>query len=70
MLVVGTSCRDALQLANMALKLPQNFYLLMEKPFGGLLTIRWQSATGKHLLLYPQGDRSGLRQPKKDNHQH
>ena len=30
----GNSCRDALPCANMALKLPQYFYLLMEKPLG------------------------------------
>ena len=24
----------------------------------------------KHLFQYPQGDRSGLRKPKKDKHQH
>ena len=30
----------------------------------GLLTIRWHSATRKHLFLYPQGGRSGLRKPK------
>ena len=36
----------------------------------GLLTIRPQSATRKHLFLYPQGDRPGLRKPKKDKHQH
>ena len=28
------------------------------------------SATRKHLVLYPQGDRSGVRKPKKDKHQH
>ena len=28
----GNSCRDTLPCANMALKLPQNFYRLMEKP--------------------------------------
>ena len=28
------SCRDALQCANMALKLPWYFYLLIEKPLG------------------------------------
>ena len=28
------SCRDALPCANMALKLPRYFYLLMEKPLG------------------------------------
>ena len=31
-----------------------------------LLTIRWHSATRKRLLLYPQGDRSGLKKPEKD----
>ena len=30
-----------------------------------LLTIRRHSATGKHLFLDPQGDRSGLSKPKK-----
>ena len=30
----GNSCRDALSHGNIALKLPQYFYLLMEKPFG------------------------------------
>ena len=30
----GNSCRDTLPCANMALKLPQYFYLLMEKPLG------------------------------------
>ena len=29
-----------------------------------LLTIRWHSATRKHLFLYPQNDRSGVRKPK------
>ena len=28
------------------------------------------SLARKHLFLYPQGDRSSLRNPKKDNHQH
>ena len=30
----GNSCRDTLPCINMALKLPQYFYLLMEKPLG------------------------------------
>ena len=30
----GNSCRDALSCMNMALKLTQYFYLLMEKPLG------------------------------------
>ena len=68
------SFRDTLPCTNMALKLPQYFYLLMEKPFAtskfDLLTIRWHSATRKHLFPYPQGDRSGLGKPKKDKHQH
>ena len=62
----GNSCRDALPCTNMALKLPQYFYLLMEKLLVatskfGLLTIRQHSATSaqcKHLFPYPQGDRS------------
>ena len=28
------------------------------------------SATKKNLFLYPEGERSGLRKPKKDKHQH
>ena len=32
----------------------------------GLLTVRQHNATKKHLFLYPQGDRSGLRKPKKE----
>ena len=65
------SRRDALPYANMALKLPQYFYLLMEKPLGcyfqvwSLPTTKLHSATRKHLFLYAQGDRSGLRKPKK-----
>ena len=39
-------------------------------PSTGLFTIRQHSATRKHLPLYPQGDRSGLRKLKKDKHQH
>ena len=34
------SCRDALPCANMALKLPQYFYLLMEKPLGRYFQVR------------------------------
>ena len=67
------SCTDALPCVNMALKLPQYFYLLMEKPLGHYfqvqsLTIRWHIATRKHMFQYPQGDRSGLRKSKKDKH--
>ena len=34
------SCRDAVPCANMALKLPQYFYLLMEKAFGRYFQVR------------------------------
>ena len=56
-------------MCNMALKLPW-YDLLTEKPIGCyfkfvVLTIRRQSATREHLFLYPQGDRLGLRKPKK-----
>ena len=44
--------------------------LLVANSKFGLLTIRQYSATRKHLFPYPQGDRSGLRKPKKDKHQH
>ena len=63
-----SSCREALPCANMALRLPCYFHLLMEKPLGryfSLLTIRRHSATRKHLFPDPQGDRPGLRKPKK-----
>ena len=30
----------------------------------------YDQATRKHLFLYPQGDRPGLRKPKKGKHQH
>ena len=33
------------------------------------VSIRQHIATRKHLFLYPQGDRSGLRKPKKVKHQ-
>ena len=36
----GNSCRDALPCVNMALKLPQYFYLLMEKPLGRYFQVR------------------------------
>ena len=36
----------------------------------GLLTIRQHSATRKHLLLYPQDVRSGMRSQKRDKYQH
>ena len=36
----GISCRDALPCVNMALKLPQYFYLLMKKPLGCYFQVR------------------------------
>ena len=36
----GNSCRDALPCANMALKLPRYFYLLMEKSLGRYFQVR------------------------------
>ena len=67
----GNSCRDTLPCMNMALKLPQYFYLLIESLLVatskfGLLTARQHSATRKHLFPYPQGDKSGQRKPKKE----
>ena len=64
---------DALPCVNMVLKLPWYFYLLMENPVGcypkfDTLTIRWHSAIRKHLFLYPQGDSSVLKKPKKEFH--
>ena len=56
---------------NMELKLSQYFYLLMEKPLGCYFQV-WSpyimrhSAARKFLFLYTQGDRSGLKKPKKE----
>ena len=36
----GNSCRDALPYANIALKLPRYFYLLVEKPLGRYFQVR------------------------------
>ena len=44
--------------------------ILVATPKFDLLTIRWYNATRKHLFQYPQGDKSGLRKPKKDKDQH
>ena len=65
------SCRDTLHFhVRHCTKTTQYFYLVREKPLVaasklGLLTIRWHSATRKHLFLYPQGDRSDWRKPKR-----
>ena len=41
--------------------LPTVITLLVAAFKFGLLTIRWDTASRKHLFLYPRGDRSGLR---------
>ena len=71
----GNSCRDALPCANMTLKLPRCFYLLMEKPLDRYFQVwssYYQAAQCNQktpIPVYPQGDRSGLGKPKKDKHQ-
>ena len=62
------SCRDNF-MSDVALKLSRYFYLLMEKPHGCYLQVwcpYYQAAQCNHktLVLYPKGDRSGLRKPK------
>ena len=69
-LVVTNDTQGPPEIVDMALQLPQYFYqpvgkILVATSKFGVLTIRWHSATRKHLFLYPQGDRSGLRKPKK-----
>ena len=43
-------------------------YLVATFKFG-ILMVRQHSAIRKNLILYPQGDRSSLRKPKKGKHQ-
>ena len=64
------SCRGAIPCPNMTLQLPQYFHLLMEKPLGCYFQVRspnYQVAqpNQKTPIPNPQGDRSGLRKPKK-----
>ena len=71
----GNSCRDALPCANMALKLLQYFYLLMEKTLGRYFQVRSPycqavKCNQKTPIPYPQGDRSGQKKTKKDKHLH
>ena len=54
-------------MCDMALQIPEYFYLLAATSNYGLLTLRWHSATKKQLFLHPQGDQSRLR--KKNEHQ-
>ena len=65
--------RDALPCMNMALKLPQYFYLLMEKPLGRYFQVwppYYQAAQCNQKAPIPVSSRSGLGKPKKDKHQH
>ena len=71
----GNSCRVALPCANMALKLSQYFYLLMEKSLGRYFQVgspHYQAGqcNQKTPILVSSRDRSGLRKPKEDKHQH
>ena len=73
----GNSCRDALPYANMPLKLPPYFYLMMEKPHGHYFQVQspyYQAAQCNQKMPkpYPEGDRSDMRKPKKkkDKNQH
>ena len=63
----GNSCRDALPCANMALKLPRYFYLLMEKPLGRYFQIRspyYQPAQCNQKTLIPVSSRRQVRSEK------
>ena len=72
---IGNSCRDVLPLSNMALKLLQYFYLLMQKPIGCYFKVQssyfhMAQYNQKTPIPYPQGESSDLRKPKKVKHQH
>ena len=65
----GNSCRDALPCANMKLKLPGYFYLLMEKPLGHYFQV-WSPYYVAHCnqktpISCILSDRSGQSMPKK-----
>ena len=63
----GNSCRDALPCANMALKLPRYFYLLMEKPLGRYFQVRspyYQAAQCNQKTLIPVSSRRQVRSEK------
>ena len=63
----GNSCRDALPYANMALKLPQYFFLLMEKPLGRYFQFRfpyYQAAKCNQKTPIPISSRRQVRSEK------
>ena len=64
------SCRDALPCANMTLKLPQCFYLLMEKPLAYYFQVRssyYQVAQCNQKTPFPVSSRSQVRPEKAKN---
>ena len=63
----GCSCRDALPCANMTLKLPLYFYLLMEKPLGRYFQVRspyYQAAQYNQKTPIPVSSRWQIRSGK------
>ena len=69
------SCRDTLPCANMALKLPRYFYLLMEKPLDHYFQVQspyYQAAQYNQKTPIPVSSRGQVRseKAKKDTHQH
>ena len=70
-IVVGTHfhARHGTKSTPVFLPTDREAFLVATSKFG-LLTISRHSATRKHLLLYPQGDRSGPKKPKKGKHKH
>ena len=63
----GNSCRETLPYASMALKLPQYFHLLMEKPLGRYFKVRfpyYQAAQCNQKTTIPVPLRSQVRSDK------
>ena len=63
----GNSCRDTLPCTNMALKLPQYFYLLMEKPLGRYFQVQspyYQVAECNQKTLIPVSSKLQVRSEK------
>ena len=63
----GNNCRDALPCTNMALKLPRDFYLLMEKPLGRYFQVRspyYLAAQCNQKTLIPVSSRRQVRSEK------
>ena len=65
--ITRNSCRDTLPCTNMALKLPQYFYLLMEKPLGHYFQVRspyYQAAQCNQKTPIPVSSRWQVRSEK------